>query len=103
MRQQESQRHGKTQPHGILEFLIREIIFPMHIDMSPRDHGALLDRCEEFLPSLHTVRLRNLLREIQIVVLWYLPEYKIVIISITYANMSLSQNIERASNSAQDL
>jgi|SRR5712692_4765434 len=37
------------------------------------------------------------------VVLWYLPEYKIVIISITYANMSLSQNIERASNSAQDL
>jgi len=39
----------------------------------------------------------------KIEVLWYLPEYKIVIISITYANMSLSQNIERASNSAQDL
>ena len=38
-----------------------------------------------------------------VMVLWYLPEYKIVIISITYANMSLSQNIERASNSAQDL
>ena len=35
--------------------------------------------------------------------LWYLPWYKIVIISITYANMSLSQNIERASNGAQDL
>ena len=35
----------------------------------------------------------------KIEVLWYLPEYKIVIISITYANMSLSQNIERASNS----
>jgi len=66
MRQQESQRHGKTQPHGILEFLVREIVFPVHIDMSPRDHGALLDRCEEFLPSLHTVRFRNLLREIQI-------------------------------------
>jgi hypothetical protein len=67
MRQQESQRHGKTQPHGILEFLVREIVFPVHIDMSPRDHGALLDRCEEFLPSLHTVRFRNLLREIQTV------------------------------------
>src|SRR5713101_5049008 len=45
----------------------------------------------------------NILEEVYFLVLWYLPEYKIVIISITYANMSLSQNIERASNSAQDL
>ena len=35
-------------------------------------------------------------------VLWYLPEYKIFIISTTYTHISLSQNIERASSNAQD-
>ena len=36
-------------------------------------------------------------------VLWYLPEYKIVIISTTYAYMSRSPHVGRASSHAQDL
>jgi hypothetical protein len=39
---------------------------------------------------------------IDFLVLWYLPEYKIFIISTTYAHISLSQNIERVSSNAQD-
>src|SRR5438874_3618507 len=37
-----------------------------------------------------------------LLVLWYLPEYKIVIISTTYAYMSRSPHVGRASSHAQD-
>ena len=53
--------------------------------------------------SYRALKMRFELEDEYLEVLWYLPEYKIVIISITYANMSLSPNIGRASSSAQDL
>src|SRR5712692_5180107 len=42
-------------------------------------------------------RLSEVLRR-ESMVLWYLPDYKIVIISTTYAYMSMSQNVGGASS-----
>ena len=32
----------------------------------------------------------------KIMVLWYFPEYKIAVISTSYADMSVSQNVEKS-------
>lgn len=70
--------------------------------MVHRHGGAASERGNE--PAFHLVSYAFWLYALlQKTVLWYLPEYKIVIISTTYAYMSLSQNVGRASSHAQDL
>src|SRR6267378_780266 len=73
----------------VLRVALRNV--PRGVCLDPHFHcKRTIPRLSVELPQCHK---RGMLTEM---VLWYFPEYKIAVISISYADMSMSQNVEKS-------
>ena len=61
------QNLGQLESYGVLQLLLREIVFAMQIQMVPDDDGALLEGGQQGLPSFLLGFLGQHLRQVKLV------------------------------------